>query len=267
MNEQINTEFKIGVDMNLPLRLVIILILCAGSLSCKAFFNDTYLYGYVLKEQDDSDVCLHMQGVYNNYFKNPWNHSGIKKINGIDVFSVEYPKLYRAIYTLYPTSQEYSDINWQIGKYKHKYAGKDKGYKVFIYSVFDINNDGKNEVVIKNQFLSGPDGFENLLIFQENEIKIEKDLTLDELYTGRKGKSPPRIIGGAKVIRPFKYKGKYYISRYVFDEKNDEVMFGGPEFLNIIKYHSGGRVLPGYETRLEIESVCEYKLIHVDAVK
>ncbi len=180
---------------------------------------------YVLVMSKEDNVCQHMLKIYN---------ADLKKYGEVR----------------YDEHEEFTAIKWEEKKYYRVREGK-KEYPVYPYATnitvlmsrFDINNDGKEEVVIKDAGMVFSIITENLFYFKGEDSAYfkEKEFDIKILYnnaTGRVGggadfersvyylKKLPQIyigiIGGKEAyshypvgphfyVNPFNFKGAYYI--------------------------------------------------------
>ena len=188
------------------------------------FSSISFADEYVLVMSKDDKVCQHMLNIYNE---------DLRKYGEIK----------------YAEHEEFKAIKWE--KRKYLFEGK-KRDKPLLISKFDINNDGKPEVIIKdeNRNLKGIPS-DALYVFREEdfdysktEVAINEDfankaigawggvfykkpfegnvyrlyeLPVFEIWTIPEIKEKIRIhysLGGWFYFHTFIYKGKYFTSMY-----------------------------------------------------
>lgn len=192
---------------------------------------------YVLVMSKEDNVCQHMLGLYNEDLR-------------------KYGKIQ------YDEHEAFTVIKWEEKKYYTTYPDGKKHYiddGSVLMSRFDINNDGKEEIVLKfNQFFKR-DFADSLYFFKSEYLDYFKDeVDVNGLYlkaTGKMGtmafkanvyqlKELPKALlpagpgypeakfyyslGGLFFINPFLFKGNYYI-----DMKDDTDI---EKWLVILKY-------------------------------
>ena len=251
------------------------LVVLFGLLGAKSTLAQTYRYR--LESGKQVRVCQHMARIYASQFANPWEFT-LERPPG-----PSYPPLPRAtgkitsgqlvgvLLSRYPASPEFEAINWQVGRYLAN-APELKGPQPILLARFDIDNDGKDDVVAKVGFMFSPEpagqgapgGNDGLFVFNENEVPWDRPLTPTDLY-GHAGSTRPSMISAmtmhmsARSIRPFIYDGQTYLSVYeaenYFDEKQRK------EQMWVMKYKGGGENLGGGHWRpLNVEKICRFRM-------
>lgn len=238
-------------------------------------------YRYKLEAGKRVPVCEHMAKVYTTSFRDPWDFTlqsppgplypplpGTKKM--------EYSAADRfALYlSRYPSSREFEAIHWQIGRYldDSPMASRTHPVSPMLVARFDIDNDGKGDVVAKIQFMYSPEpggqgaigGEDWLFVLDESQFPWGRPLKSSELFN-RPGYARPSLIANltlhmsAREIRPFIYDGQTYLSVYeaenYFDEKQRK------EQMWVMKYRGGGENLGGGHWQpLKVDRVCRFHM-------
>ena len=166
---------------------------------------------YVLVMSKDDNVCQHMLGLYNE---------DLRKYGEIK----------------YDQHKEFIAIKWEKQKsYFESYEAKGLKEHDTLISKFDINNDGKPEIIIKDEHrtVRGIDA-DGLYIFRENDFNDFKDkVVINQDFADKAvgawgyvfNKKPFRAnvyrlnelstkyyLGGWFYFHTFFYKGKYFTS-------------------------------------------------------
>ena len=199
------------------------LFLITGVMSSTALADE-----YVLVMSKNDKLCQHMLWLYNKDL-------------------MEYGEIQ------YDKHEEFTKIKWEEGAYFYYYNERKQTGKWNI-SRFDINADGKEEIVVKNIDLLGGFPTDSICFFKsedsklfENEFdKMNMDKAIGHVGTGDQFKSRfykltqlPAIsdtMGGLPVkqypslaghfsLRPLVFDGEYYIEMRDDIVVNDEVRF------------------------------------------
>ena len=205
-----------------------------------------YADEYVLVMSKDDNVCQHMLKVYND---------DLKKYGEIK----------------YDKHDEFKSIKWNEKKYYRLNNGKKEYPKppietntTVLLSEYDINNDGKNEIVVRNESYYKNILSDDLYYFKNEDAILFRDDAFDikVLYTKATGnvssggqntyklKELPQFLylgigdkeakayyslGGYIYINPFFFAGTYYLD--VKDEVPTENKgIYSSKFLVILKY-------------------------------
>lgn len=214
----------------------------------------TYRFDLMMSKSDQ--VCKHMGGVFN------WSFTRMFDLRG---FSQKQKELLGPIESNYPSSEEFDAVSWQYPKlFMFTEGGPLHHLPV---AEFDIDNDGKEETVIKGSIFSGAwDSEESLTIYTQGDIDLTRILTMKEWTQGQVGKRP-RIIYGGAIIRPFILKGVSHLMMYEFFQPEGEKgsIDQPPQTLWIRKYLGGGQRYQGEATPQRMEDVCKFNMIRIDA--
>jgi hypothetical protein len=189
---------------------------------------------YILIMSKDKSVCQNMLRLYND---------DLRKSGEIQ----------------YEEHEEYTSIKWEEKKAFGFYQGV-KNYEYMLMSIFDINNDGKEEIVTKwTGYLRGYPK-DTLHIFSKKDLDLfasDFDLSLISKQIGNIGIDEPikrmlyeltempsmqvevsgkkndinYSVGPLFSFQPFRFKGKYYI-----EMRDDYGNPGGEDFLVILQY-------------------------------
>ena len=264
----------------MPLRRVleicVVLAVFAGTAPASA-----QTYRFQLQSGKRAPVCEHMAKVYTTSFRNTWDFtletppgplypllSGTKQM---EYSSSELVALY---FSRYPSSREFEAIHWQIGRYldDSPMASRTHPVRPMLVARFDVDNDGKEDVVAKVAFMFSPEpagqgadgGEDELFVFDESQFAWNRPLKSSELLN-RPGNSRLSLIApltlrmSAREIRPFIYDGQTYLSVYeaenYFDEKRRK------EQMWVVKYKGGGDYLGnGNWQPLNVERICRFRM-------
>lgn len=205
-------------------------------------------YEFKLKYDSQSDLCVHMETVFNGHFRRMWDIP-IPVDEKLSIYDSQsqyaFPLLAGTthvnsmtnvmMYSRVPTSPEFQAVPWIEG---HASAGENirnsLGEPVvfpFLIAYFDIDNDGIEDTVVKSSFTKGYNALvaagasgdvgESIAVYRDKRIAIGKNATLTELAGGSESFGKPDLIVG-HLIRPIIYAGKSYVVSY------SQGLFGTP---------------------------------------
>ena len=243
-------------------------------------------YRYKLEENNNDKVCLHMAGVYNKFFKKPFNtindETEYVKSGGVlpPLFPGAQDDLRSFInmrFSFQPTSPEFDAIKWKVGKQiqpgSEQIPNKYPNFP-FIAADIDINNDGKIETVIKNEFMSCyiPGCYAGdsdvLSIFRKGDIDLMKGpIEWDVFFKGENGHPPLAVIYGPQsscdLVRPFIYDGVTYLSCYhqkwIKDYMDFRNLTPDREYTDILKYQGVDDLGDGRKP-IKAGTVCRFRM-------
>ena len=238
-------------------------------------------YRFKLQSGKRTPVCMHMAKVYATSFRDPWDftlesppgplYPSLPGTQKMEYSPAELAALYLS---RYPSSREFEAIHWEIGRYldDSPMASRTHPVRPMLVARFDVDNDGKEDVVAKVAFMFSPEpagqgadgGVDELFVFDESQFPWNRPLKSSELF-GPPGNARPSLIApltlqmSAREIRPFIYDGQTYLSVYeaenYFDEKRRR------EQMSVIKYKGGGGNLGGGHWRpLSVEKICRFRM-------
>jgi hypothetical protein len=246
--------------------------------ACPALGQD-YLshYKYRTEIGGDTPECKQMARVYNLAFGEPF------KFLVSDSSSDPYPRFsgierqqLRAfevgmLLSRHPRSPEFDRIQWREGRLQ--WTSSDKSAAPMLAANFDIDNDGKDELVIKVSFMfsfypagtGAPGGEDELLVIKGGAFDFSKPVSAEALYDASRNRHVSRIAAdllglNARLIRPFIHGGKTYLHIYEQDAMtNDKER---REFTHILQYEGGGTRTPSGEwTALKVRHVCRFRMV------
>ena len=261
-------------------------------LSTAGFADTSDRYRYVLEESKNDKVCGHMLDVYNKNFATPWKQPmlDLKGINYGPDSPYSFPKLpgvkhddrmaFDMSFSRLPTSPEFEGIEWREGRFRHVYAGTDRGDRPMLVAEFDINNDGAKEIVIKQAFMMNyfpsetgkvAGGEDRFFVFESGTVDLNKPITFSEFYDGQSGHKRPALISPSenapyRLIRPFILNGMTYLSGYQqrwsknFDPQRVR------EYIDIVRYRGGsenfgpGKVGQERWGPLKVDRICRFQM-------
>lgn len=214
-------------------------------------------YRYELTMSKNDKVCEHMGEVYNDNFALPFDY---RKFSNIEQFGRgAMPPLP----SKYPSSAEFAAVPWKYPK-----IFTEDGKELFALPVaeFDIDNDGKNEIVVKTQFFDGtPDGSEMLRIFRQGQLDLERTVTWKELSTGQDDKGRPTIIQWGAIMRPFILNQVSYISVYTFSAPaspaQKSAVHEPPQTMEVKRYIRGSLY---QDNQMVFDDVCRFNMLRAN---
>ena len=218
-------------------------------------------YDYKLVMNKNPKLCKHMEEVYKTHFKRPWD---LEPLGGWEQLLKNDRVLLKTAYSRYPTSPEFSAIEWKDYMYKDEF-----GDRPLLIAEFDIDNDGTKDLVLKPSFFSGgnPDQWEFLLIFQPGELNLDQSLSRRDVW-GEGKALRPKVISDAAVMRPFLFNGIAYLSWYDFYRYDlgepKTPAHQPPEFMEIKKYKGGGIIGQREKLPLLLENICKFEMIRIE---
>jgi len=239
---------------------VVFLPWAAVSLNASAGELDSYRY--VLLEGRQHEVCRHMQTVYNRDFRRPHHRRDVKEVNGVALPPPgdDELQLYMLASSFHPTSREFDAVRWEIRRMNPP-KGAVYGPQAILVGYFDIDNDGKRDVVVKAQFNGGSAfGFEELWVYESSTLDPNAPVfQFEQLWKA------PRFVGHEGYVRPFIFKDTTYLHTYDYRRATQEEVesgirgtpFRSPEYVWISKYKGGVPEKRGTEVR---ETICKFEM-------
>jgi hypothetical protein len=252
--------------------LVAIDIACAQPAGSVTAFQK---YRYELELGTKAKVCRHMRRVYNEAFQTPWSYDTygypppwFPPLNA----DQNQPEVRFGLSSRFPESQEFSAIDWKESVMLGSGGGKTRSVLI---AKFDIDNDGQEELVLKNPFMDPwrQGAEDSLLVLDPGQVDTSKPVDPNDIYSRPEGLRRPALINYMTLgftgawIRPFVFEKTIYLS----------VHQGWPrQVMWVLKYKSGGgkigRAAPGVqESRnrelarpwepLELDKVCRFRMI------
>jgi hypothetical protein len=210
-------------------------------------------YNFKLTKSADRDVCQAMLTTYNANFKDPFNEDVRERLARESRVPVE---------SRYPTSREFDAVVWRLVR-PQSYLADTKGRFWTLVTTVDIDNDGDRDVVVKSPIFDlTPSGFEELVVFSDNDFDLSNLPGKQDQVVGTRIGAKPRIINtGAAITRPFVLNGTTYLSDYYFnrdDRKGTRRTFLPPERMRVHKYLDGGTREDGHRARLA--EICVFEM-------
>ena len=274
---------------------------------CKLPDTIVATYQYELEVNNDETVCRHMEKVYNAYFRQPWKQHPMDSKEYEENGFYSFPRLpgmdHFADYTApmrharRPSSPEFDAVLWREGRRidliplyipsESRRKSIEKGYQFnkggdrlapLLIADFDIDNDGKVETVVQDEFNgAAPEPyrsylFDEFIIFPQGSIDPWHFDPADLFVKYRTaGIWPRRILEFS--ARFFVLNGVSYLSRYT--PKNEHAEGRPPEYLpeneyiEVFRYHGGGGIelqsKPPFGDLLEftqpqVDLVCRFRM-------
>lgn len=236
-------------ERSLSFPTLIFLVICSAD---AAAFDINYRYE--LTDGKKLEVCSHMLGVYNKHFRKPWDVTAQKKDDAEEFWETRYSK--------YPTSPEFDAIQWTTHRYKHNSASN-----TALYSEFDIDNDGVQDLVVRVGFFRGsPGSWDYIWVFSKGTVDLSQFRTHAD-FVQRIAPKRKASLGYPAHERPFIYRGRTYIHGYVYTPRTSpgtsaSEPFAPPEYLLINEYVGGPATDAEEQARSKsMKLVCRYKMI------
>ncbi len=205
-------------------------------------------YTFRLMEDHQPDLCAHMDGVFNQYFRHMWAEAEMKDPLDLDTIYSEksiyaFPLLpgtkhdTRATlemrFTKVPSSPEFEAIQWHEGHAKAMpiaAPGKNLAYvPPFLVAYVDIDNNGTVDTVYKIQFTNysslfakGGEGSvegESLVTYRDKRVDDVAPDSVSNLIDNSDIPHGPSLLNGDQ-LRLFAYQGKTYLA--VYDQGFDD---------------------------------------------
>jgi hypothetical protein len=250
-------------------------------------------YRYVLDTSADTKVCSHMQRVYNSNFRYPWKRPFLTKRVDDPEYGANspysFPKLpgvahdalaaFAMSFSRKPSSPEFEAIEWREGRIDY---GQPAGDGPALVAEFDIDNDGKQELVIKSGFVrtyesdGGRGGWDYVYVLWSRRMQdLPNPIPLSTasgrtgqatLASGRTGQATLTLSPEFpyRFIRPFRLDGTTYIATYGETYKNKRMT----EFVDILKYLGGGHFVKiGERSPIQVSRVCRLRMQPVRGAK
>ena len=235
-------------------------------------------YRYALETSVDGKVCSHMQTVYNTYFRYPWKRPFLTKLTDDPEYGADSPYAFPKLpgvahdssaallmsFSRRPSSPEFDAIAWREGRIDY---GQPAGEGPALVAVFDVDNDGTQELVIKSAFArtyesdGGRGGWDYVYIFKDRRIQeLPNPIPLGAFRP--KGLTGPALIVQSpgfpyRFVRPFRLKGVTYIAAYDQSYRGKTVS----EFVDILKYLGGGYLVKvGERSQVKVSRVCRLRM-------
>lgn len=294
-------------------KLILFLVVFGFGQSHAASMQEDQSFTYKLEMSRNDKVCRHMQKVYNKNFRQPWKTEPLdfeKKTYG-ENSEYAFPRLpgvehndrftFLMRYSKLPTSPEFEAIKWREGRRISPPVLSEADCKQennrdsvlcksqespFLVAEFDINNDGRDEQVVKTSFMSdwayGNTPIDGLQILKKKKIDFSRQLPpsmkfghIPLTHRGKGGEL--EIIDSWRHIRPFVLFGKTYL--YFQDDISRELNNSNLERLRsytiVSEYHNDdigwGGGLGGTGSRYDfikddlpgIKQICRFRMIPI----
>ena len=252
-------------------------------------------YVYQLTSSTNSDVCSHMNAVFNQRFATLWASPTLLESDPSLAADGPYafPRLpgvdhdYEATFAMrasrMPSSPEFDAIPWKEARAifgePPESAGpqNDKAMPVLI-AFFDLYNDGHVDTVIKNGFTqgysymanSGGNGVDDewLTVVSDARISLEPVLSLWKLRNDAHSQARWITSIDAAYERPFVYQGVTYVAQYEIDLGKYFAAANRPPYkpraerMIVVKLHPPDH-LENPRALVARETVCKYKMTQV----
>lgn len=257
-------------------------------------------YGYKLEVNNDDTVCRHMQKVYNAFFRQPWathvSNSKAYASDGIYAFP-RYPGLEgfdisTGIYShsRRPSSPEFDAVPWREAlrfdttpdapplvlceQYRKERTMGPKGTRCFfalLIADFDIDNDGKIETVVKDNFMTE---VPQITLHTRDHYRIFPQGSVDpwQYYSVLRDQYEkhdfwPRVFSNDPFMaRPFILNGVSYLSsyrRWYKDENSVNNVYPDNEYMEIFKTNGMMQVDRGaryINNEYQMDLVCRFRM-------
>lgn len=252
------------------IRLSLLLAATVVALPTLAGVYDSY--AYKLEKGKQTKVCKHMERVYNENFQRPWDFRDLPTPTFPRLPGVEYDK--RMALDLrssaFPTSPEFEAVQWKEGRIVRDPNKRD--LVPMIVAEIDINNDGREDSLVKTSFMQGfslghrsvSGGEDSVFILEKNQLDLTKDVSFKTFY-GQIGEKRPALLSYvtlglfARSIRPFIYDGTAYLS--VYEQGIDPQGKLARETMWVLRYHEGGWNRGGSWEPVKADRVCRFRMV------
>lgn len=261
-------------------------------------------YHYKLEDGATHAVCQHMTKVFNNKFRTPWHISrrlGLEAVpktkDGVpydQLFErlpgVEYKKefVFDMLLSKYPTSPEFEAVKWvETRAYVDGYdSNTRKAIKQpfpLLLTKLDIDNDGREDWLVKGGFMRIPSRDDNLYgvhmmesiaIFDEGCFDPAKEIRYEdkEMWNGAR----VIMLEDLHQMRPFVFRQTTYVAAYQafwvnrINRKMDRhdglpiQRYPDEEYINVVRVLPGeGEPVSPYVVyrKAETETVCRIRMI------
>jgi hypothetical protein len=284
----VTAEINIG-QRNMVRHIISVSLLVFVGSAWPAPISNFDVYRYSLEFNKDAKVCQHMERVYNEHFRDPWDYRDRPTLNAFPLLENVEPNPVlagRLRYSKYPSSPEFDAIDWREGRSFFREA-PDKLAPTLV-AIVDIDNDGEKDLVIKTQFMLSPrpggggsPGGEDaifvlpvgaidlrLLLEKNKMFRLTDELTpslLSYMTLHYSNEDRPKELGKdhnrmwATLIRPFVLDGKTYLSVYVPWAVQDAKR--RREWTWVMRYVAGGRNLgKGEWEAARVEKICRFRM-------
>lgn len=229
--------------------------------------NEQVQYHFELTHSKDSYVCAQMSSVYNHAFKNPWNFRAFMTSHYPAVANSFYGparkpltdetrRVFYMRYALSPTTPEFDQIKWTEGNW----IGDSTKPLPLLWAIFDIDNDGDDELAIQQVFYGWGDHrtAADIYLLGEDPAALERSKTLftKAELTGLSSGTDGALVG--KILRFFRLGGVTYLGSYETSPSSGKTLerHWPPETM-LVK-----RVLmkDGTKAVRSLETVCEFEM-------
>jgi hypothetical protein len=250
--------------------------------TAQALASSDPTYIYRLEASHDKTLCGHMRGVLNRNFSDFWvgDQGGLVLDAEIDgTYSAQsrfawptfpgvehnYRTTFDMRYSKFPSSAEFDVIDWREGRQPINGAA---GFywRPFLAANIDIDNDSHVDTVVKMGFSQGYANMtavpnpepEGMVVWRSVRTDFQRPFLLERLDQ----KQGISVSGGR--LRPFRYRGRYYVASYRMDLGQDFMAAKRPPFrpmkesMEIHSYHVSGRNT--LQSRWNTEMVCRFAM-------
>jgi hypothetical protein len=264
------------------------LLLTTGAVLAQIDHFDSYEYRLELNA--NPRVCEHMGRIYNQVFRQPWDYRDRESHKPFPKLAYVPPDSSPALnlsYSQHPTTAEFDRIPWKQGLGYFSYPPRP--FPILI-AQFDINNDGRDDLVIKHGFMlapcsgggSCPGGEDHIAVLDPGTVDLEKPLDIGLVIGRYVGKSatgsalsydtlryrehdvPKGHRAGdrmsARIIRPFVFDSKTYLS--VYDAWAVDYPKRRRERMWVLEYQGGGNnPLAGDWNWAATRTLCRFRMV------
>jgi hypothetical protein len=171
-------------------------------------------------------------------------------------------RLFRLRPSFHPTSPEFDAVEWKVKRLLPP-SSATYGATAILVASLDIDNDGSEEIVIKQSFYGARFGTEELLVYERGALDVsQNELKADELWS----KTNVKFVGHGAYVRPFVLDGTTYIHQYDYRRATvkeveaglGETPYQAPEYVWVFKYRDSTPGKRGTEVQ---DLVCKYEMI------
>jgi len=222
-------------------------------------------YEYQIRDGHSRSVCTRMQEVYNRHFEKPHDRRDVSSLVGIKIPAPRDDKLRLRLLvpSFHPSSPEFDAVKWKVKRLLPP-SSATYGPRAILVATLDIDNDGSEEIVIKQSFYCGRFGREELMVYERGALDVsQNELKADELWSKT---NVPKFVGHGAYVRPFVLDGTTYVHEYEYRRASvkeveaglGETPFQAPEYVSVLRYRDSTPGKRGTEIQ---DLVCKFEMV------
>lgn len=269
-------------------KLILFLVVFGFGQSHAASMQEDQSFTYKLEMSRNDKVCRHMQKVYNKNFRQPWKTKPLDlegKAYGENskyafplLPGVEHSEYFTFLmrYSKLPTSPEFEAIKWREGRSISGggpvQSSEDGKPRPMLVAEFDVDNDGREEQVVKYGFVENWHftDYDSVSIFKEEKLSLISSPTMWQVIRGGDIPQPETISFLWRHVRPFILWGKTYLhlQHDVSREVSNSVIVRQRSYTIVSEYrHDQGIFNSGLNPIKDdmpgIKQICRFRMIPI----